>query len=900
MAKKAKVYRSPYLAVEADPHGYGVVYTMTGDYSVFFKMSNPILRWSGDHTEYEEFHAFFVNLLKLLGEGYILQKQDLFFRKKYSHKMTNTDFLDNEYFQLFEGRVYTETETYLIVTKEAKRGLYTYDPNAWEDFHQNISRMRQMFDAKGYSFHPMTVDEDKRYLHQYFTASFGTEGVNIDNFKATRRKFFIGDREVRVMSLVDIDTVDLPATVRPFRKEQMGEFNFPVDLFSFLPDVPEVDTLIYNQIMQIPNQEGVKARLMTKYKRHSSVPDAANYTSMQDIDQMLAEMSRNSKMVINTHYGFTLVGKGNLENAVNYLSGLFNSRCSIYPSRQCYNQFPLFEACMPGNTKRLKDYDLFLIPADAAVCFLYKETRQQDEISSFLTWFCDRQGVPLAIDPFSNIIASQRCKNANKFVLGPSGSGKSFFVNEYVRQIYRNGVEVVLVDTGHSYSGLCEYVGGRYITYTDENPITMNPFRISREEYNEEKREFLKSLITLLWKGADGSLTTVEDTLISNTVNEYYRQYFAKLTVVELRNKARLEGWSDETLQEKLGPLRDMEVAEDFGPSYLSFNSFYEFSGPFMNKQIEEAKISAYAEMESYEFVLRKFYRGGDYDRTLNDDMDRSLFDERLIIFEVDAIKDHKILFPIVTLIIMDLFIQKMRLKMGGKSLIIEEAWKAIASPTMASYLVYLYKTVRKFNGEAIVVTQELKDLIGNEIVKNSIVANSDTVILLDQGENKKNFDEVRNILGISPTEEAKIFSINQMKNTRGRRKFNEVYIRRGSSGEVYGTEVSAAQYYTYTTTRVEKDAVRKFHDAYAKVDEERRSEWIGIRTHGAQDISREEYRELCQEWRSHFDLYRIALTAYIREQRKSDLSDQLFAEQVGQEKYKVPVDRSVYERLDF
>ena len=895
---KAKVYRSPYLSVEEDEHGYGVVYNTRGDYSVFCKLTNPILRWSGDKSEYDDIHGFYYSLIKLFGAGYILQKQDLFFRKKYTHKCTNTDFLDNAYFDLFQGRVYTETETYLILTCEAKKGFYTYDKNAWQQFHANVQRMQQLFDTRGYRLRLLDANECKRYLHQYFTASFGTEEVAIDNFKATRRKFFIGDREVRVMSLVDIDVVDLPSKVAPYRQEEMGEFTFPVDLFSFLPDTPEVDTLIYNQVIQIPDQLAVQGRLMTKFKRHQSVPDAANYTCMEDIEAMLADMARDGKMAVQSHFGFTLVGTGDMDKAVNYITGQLNSRCGIYPSKQCYNQFPLFEACMPGNANRIKDYDWFLVPAEAAVCFMYKETRQKDEESSFQTWFCDRQGVPLAIDPFYGIIASQRCRNANKFVLGPSGSGKSFFVNEYVRQIYRNGVEVVLVDTGHSYSGLCEYVGGRYITYSEDNPITMNPFRINRDEFNEEKREFLKSLITLLWKGADCKLSEVEDTLVSNTINEYYRDYFGKLNVIEQARKLRAEGASLAPLEEGNYPLST--IPEDFGPSYLSFNSFYEFSVPFMNKQIVESKIGRYAEIESYEYVLNKFYKGGDYERTLNDDMDRSLFDEKMIIFEVDAIKDHRILFPIVTLIIMDLFIQKMRLKKGGKSLIIEEAWKAIASPTMANYLVYLYKTVRKFNGEAIVVTQELKDLIGNEIVKNSIVANSDTVILLDQGENKKNFGEVRQILGISPTEEAKIFSINQMKNTKGRRKFSEVYIRRGSMGEVYGTEVSAAQYYTYTTTRIEKDAVRKYHDAYAKVEEGYKQDWMRLRSDGRSDSDPKVYRELNEIWKQHFDLYRISLTAYITEQIDSHKSDLVFAETVGSSDYVVPVDYSIYENIDF
>ena len=66
------------------------------------------------------------------------------------------------------------------------------------------------------------------------------------------------------------------------------------------------------------------------------------------------------------------------------------------------------------------------------------------------------------------------------------------------------------------------------------------------------------------------------------------------------------------------------------------------------------------------------------------------------------------------------------------KQLIVEEAWKALSSANMADYLRYMYKTVRKYFGEAIVVTQEVDDIISSPVVKESIINNSDCKILLD------------------------------------------------------------------------------------------------------------------------------------------------------------------------
>jgi hypothetical protein len=213
--------------------------------------------------------------------------------------------------------------------------------------------------------------------------------------------------------------------------------------------------------------------------------------------------------------------------------------------------------------------------------------------------------------------------------------------------------------------------------------------------------------------------------------------------------------------------------------------------------------------------VLQKFYRGGEYEKILNDDFDNSLFNEPFIVFEIDSIKEHKLLFPITTLIIMGVFIQKMRYKKNKKILIIEEAWKAIASPIMANYIVYVYKTVRKFAGEAIVVTQELDDIIGNPVVKKSIIANSDTICLLDQYKFKDNFEEIARLLSLNEVEKAKIFTINRLDNKDQRARFKEVYIKRGATGEVYGIEVPLEEYLTYTTERSEKEALGIYQQRY-------------------------------------------------------------------------------------
>lgn len=781
--KKAKNFELPFIGIEKI-RDYNLIYHEEGHYSTVIKISNSILSYSGDENLYNGYHRTFLNILKILGEGFIVQKHDIFFDKKFNGTL-QSDFLSQKYFENFEGRKYKEIETYLTITKKVKRSsFFTFNE---KEFENSLVKIQKIIDVlKDAKFHPTPLSEKETTLltKKFISFSFKDKSIKLDNLETNFEDIKIRGKHLKTISFVDIDEINFPNTIKPYSTENIG-YDFPVDLCSFLLKTPDVETLVYNQVISISNQKSELVGLEKKKKRHTSMPDPANDLAVRDIDAALENIAKNNDLLVNCHYSVMLFGdKKDISNASNFIEqSLF--KIGIIPSQNSYNQFELYKASIPGNAIELKEYDLFKVTLQPAICLFYKENRQADEDSKFKIYFSDRAGVPVSIDTADLPMQTNRINNRNKFVLGPSGSGKSFFMNHLVRQYFLYDTDIILVDTGHSYSGICNYYNGKYITYSEDNPITMNPFKLKKEEYNEEKREFLKALIVLLWKGANGTATQTEDTAITNCIFSYFSDYFSS----------------------------DRDI------NYLSFNSFYEYSLIELKKIIQEEQINF--DLQTYKFILKKFYKGGEYDTILNSDVDSSLFDEKFIVFEIDSIKEHKILFPITTIIIMDVFLQKMRHKSNRKALIIEEAWKAIASPNMAGYIVYLYKTVRKFWGEAVVVTQELEDIISNDIVKNSIISNSDTTILLDQNKFRDNYDEVSELLNLSRVERNKIFTVNQLDNKSDRGRFKEVYIKRGDRGEVYGVEVSLYEYLTYTTEKKEKDAVsvylKKHNNDYKK-----------------------------------------------------------------------------------
>ncbi|TKC08017.1 TraG family conjugative transposon ATPase [Pedobacter polaris] len=782
--KKGTEFKLPYVGVDHD-EDYDFLYGLNGEFSVIIKIDNPVLQYAAAPEAYEEFHNLFVNIIKILGEGFYIQKQDIFSRSKYEAKKAD-EYLQNKYNEHFAGRDFIKVDTYLTLTKQVKRGaFYVYDKKVIRDFKQSLSKVIDVLTIAGTNPKPLREKAINIFVMRVLSMEFANKNVSLNNIAPTDTEINIGDKIVRSISLVNIDNIDLPSQISTHielnDKDTMK--GFPVDLFSFLFKVPEFETILFNQVIEVPNQMFTLNKLELKRKRHSGIPDPANLICVEDIDLLLNDVARDNQLLVNSHFNIVLSAESeSVQRATNFIeSSLF--QLGIIPSKNAYNQLELFRCALPGNGAELKKYDWFLTTADAALCLFFKEALAVDEISKFQIRFTDRQGVPIAIDPADLPMSKNRINNRNKFVLGPSGSGKSFFMNALIEQYMLYNMDVVIVDTGHSYSGLNSYYKGKYITYSDNKPITMNPFAISEEEYNIEKKDFLCTLICLLWQGAEGNIGQVERDVIANVISSYYAVFFSK----------EIEG---------------SKIAS------LNFNSFYEFAIETIPKIKVEENIPF--NVDEFRYVLKKFYKEGEFEAILNEDADKSLFTERFIVFEIDSIKEHKILFPIVTLIIMDVFIQKMRNRTGfRKALIIEEAWKAIASPLMAGYILYLYKTVRKFWGEAIVVTQELGDIIGNAVVKDSIVNNSDTICLLDQTKFKDNYKEIAALLSINEVERKKIFTINQLDNTDNRGRFKEVYIRRGSTGEVYGVEVSLFQYLTYTTEKPEKSAVEIYTSAY-------------------------------------------------------------------------------------
>ena len=134
--------------------------------------------------------------------------------------------------------------------------------------------------------------------------------------------------------------------------------------------------------------------------------------------------------------------------------------------------------------------------------------------------------------------------------------------------------------------------------------------------FDIEKKESIKTLILTLWKRDDEPPTRAEEVALSNAVNLF---------------------------------LERIRADKSIKPS---FNTFYEFIRDEYQDILKE-KRTREKDFDVWGFlnVLEPYYKGGEYDFLLNSDKQLDLLNKRFIVFELDNIKDNKVLFPIVTII---------------------------------------------------------------------------------------------------------------------------------------------------------------------------------------------------------------------------------------------------------
>lgn len=796
----------PLLSVEN-----GCIVSKDADLTVAFEVELPEL-YTVTAAEYEDIHSSWVKAVKVLPDFSVVCKQDWFTKETYraDFKDGGQSFLSKSYERHFNERPYLNHKCYLYLTKTTRersrqrsdfntlcRGSLLpkemVDKDTAGRFLEAVEQFERIMNDSGHvSLRRLEADEitgtegRPGLVEKYFSLSLEDETAVLQDICLKPGGMRIGDKRLCVHTLSDAG--DLPGRVSTdMRYERMStdrsdcrlSFAAPVGLL--LPC-----NHIYSQYVFIDDAQEI-LRGMEKTSRNMlslSKYSRSNAVNREWTEMYLDEAHAGGVLPVRCHCNVMAWTEDREElRRVKNDTGSQLAMMECTPRHNTVDAPVLYWAGIPGNAGDFPAEESFYTFLEQAVCLFTAETNYRSSPSPFGIRMADRRnGIPLHVDISDLPMKRGIITNRNKFVLGPSGSGKSFFTNHLVRQYYEQGTHILLVDTGNSYQGLCRMIHDRthgedgiYITYEEDNPIAFNPFYTDSGQFDVEKRESIKTLILTLWKREDEAPKRSEEVALSGAVNAYIRR------------------------------ITDDRAARP------DFNGFYEFVRDDYRRMIEQKKVREKDfDIDGFLNVLEPFYKGGDYDFLLNSDKELDLTNKRFIVFELDNISSNKVLLPVVTLIIMETFISKMR-KLRGirKMILLEEAWKALMSPNMATYIQYLFKTVRKYFGEAVVVTQEVDDIISSDIVKEAIINNSDCKILLDQRKFMNRFNAIQSLLGLTDKEKAQILSINQ--SNAPSRKYKEVWIGLGGvQSAVYATEVSVPEYLAYTTEETEKVEVQR------------------------------------------------------------------------------------------
>lgn len=794
----------PIMDVEHD-----CILSKQGDITVVFKIELPEVFTLSDQ-EYEALHHAWVKAIKVLPKFTILHKQDWFIDSKYQGDFTkdDTSFLSRSSERFFNERPYLDHSCYIYLTKKPagskpssslfstliRRNIapeQTLDKRLLQDFFGSCGQFQRIMEDSGFvKFQRLKEAEllsQRRkigLIEKYLCLNERSEQFIMGDL-SLGDGLRVGDKHCQLYTLASAE--DLPGLCSSritYDKYSTDRTKFSVGFASPLGQLLPCNH-IYNQYIFIEDEQKTLKRLESKRLRLQSLSaySRENMLSRDATNDFLNEAISEQRLPVKAH--FNVLAWTDQCEGLNELKNMVSSalaQMDAVAKQETVGAAQIFWAGIPGNAGDFPMNDTFDTFAEQATCFLNLETGYRTSISPVGLRLGDRlTGKPVHVDISDEPMKMGICTNRNKFILGPSGSGKSFLTNHFVRSYYEQGTHIVLVDVGHSYKGLCDMVNGYYFTYTEENPIRFNPFFIGEgDNLDTEKKESIKTLLLALWKKDDEQFKRSEYVALSNAITGYYEHLESNPTI------------------------------------FPGFNSFYEFLKEKYIAVLEADNVKDRDfDINNFLYVLRPYYLGGEFDYLLNATENLNLLQERFIVFELDNIKDHPILFPVVTIIIMEVFINKMRkIKGVRKMILIEEAWKALMKEGFAEYIKYLFKTVRKHFGEAIVVTQEIEDIISSPIVKQAIINNSDCKILLDQSKYQNKFDQIQELLGLTEKEKALVLSVNKANDPT--KKYKEVFISLGGMlSKVYRTEVSLEEYLAYTTEQSEKVKLMEYAEKF-------------------------------------------------------------------------------------
>ena len=767
--------------------GDGVILSKRGDICVGWELQLPPA-FRCNEEKYDSILASFGGAIALLPDYTIIHKQDVFMRKRYAAEPARS-FLEEAYERHFDGREYLDHRCLLWLSFSSKKnvrggasgllglggaGLPSASQigrmvTAAEQFEamlsgNNLLSMRRLTEEDIFG------GETPGILQDYLNFTDGGADV-LSDIQVAPDRICAGGKEIVCHLFADLD--QLPGEVASCKRNRELSTENSAVMLSYLNDIGHnlYCEHVVNWFCVKEPLKDIHGALDSKRRQMQSMSarNAENRKYAEEINDYLETAATEQMSTVRCHINVFSTDENATTTAI--------SKLGITPVRDTANAPAQFWTSVPGNESGLAFSEYMTMEMQSSLCLGIYDGFDTG-ISGGVLKMSDRiRLVPQRFDIQELALDMGLIENYNVFLLGPSGSGKSFFMNKYLRACYMAGAHDFLIDQGDSYRALCHIIkeesggkDGTYYTFEKGKPISFNPFRNVKRfrQADSEAMNFLFTLMVTLWKNGKVEISSSAEKYVRESINAFLNQ------------------WN-----------------EDSDPV---FNDYFEYvRDVFGDLLAADEAGKEYFDLKDYLISLEQFYKGGPYDYLLNSPESIDILNDRFVVFEIDHIKGDPVIYPITTLVIMDAFMEKMTSISGFKVMCIEEAWKAIMGTQMATYMLELWKTARKHRTSAMVVTQELKDIISSPIIKDSIVENSGVKILLDQSKYLNKFEELAEHLSLSEDDKGMVLSLNRLRvpGASGR----EVFFNLGNKKSfVMRLEVSPEERWAFSSQKRDKE----------------------------------------------------------------------------------------------
>jgi conjugation system TraG family ATPase len=795
MAKKNKLFARMDLYNR-------ILYNQNGDVSKAYALETR----PGFSRSFEEIlrdKQGFVKAFLQLGPGMMLTLQYRYHRRRHSPRLRESpsDELQQANDRHYKDRTCLELHAYLIITQTANSigaapkliptltGKNLVSATARDELElrrfeeRAIQVVRILEQETGIGCRELPAGELMGTRHTMgitepsgLTASCWAkpEIKDFDNRDGLR----IGEEHARIMAVTNAS--QLPPQCSPvirYDTYSTDKTCFPIEPGAYMGSLLPFDHITTLFIIGQDRVSYMKD-LDKQLKRHESLggKDSANLATQADIRAYREILAKGEQQAVRMHINIMIWADDKAElNARQQQVTASLTRIGITPHLETLNALGIVAAIIPGNGGDLPINMTFPTFGEQASCFVITESQEKDAHGPSSIPFGDRTtGIPVLVDLYDQPKRKGIINNFHKTVVGPSGSGKSVWLLMLLLAVSRQGHHAMILDIGASFKRLCQYLGGRYFDFGGDDALQFNPFLLGEGELlDTEKTESLIALLMILWKMGNQAYTRSEYIAVSNIVTNYY-------------------AWLKEN------------------PNvFPCFNSLYDW---LQEQYIPGIQAGGVREKDfdwtNFLYVLRPYYLGGEYEHVLNSQENMHLLQERFVVFELDKIRDHAILFPVVMVILMELYISKLRkIKGVRKFLVMDEVWKVLMTDVASGFVKWAFKTGRKFNGEVIVATQDIEDLTGNEIVKNAIINNADTKIIMDVSKLMNRFDEFQAAMGLTEKDKMMLLSLNRVPGPG-----KEFFVTQGNGhSRVYRLELSLEELMLFTTDEPQRIKIEEY-----------------------------------------------------------------------------------------